>query len=550
MGYLVHILIALAAQGAAEVGLESGARLALVVPLLAFVPPVLGALARRAALRGRFRLAGLVTRALALSPALLHLAALALCGWRLSVSAWLGLDVSLFEWPTLGLLLVLAPFALYTLAAIDAQARLNAERAPVRRSLRRFQARMFLSGLLPVAGYICGASALGLFPELRLNVEEVALWNALFSLAFFGALALCLPWILRNTWDTAPIEPGGARMLLERVAELAGFRCQDLYVWRTGNLMANAAVIGVGPWSRIVLFSDSLLAQLAPRELAAVFAHEIGHARRHHVLIFLCFAAGFFMAADLVAGAFDPGGELVGLSVMGAALAFWFVGFGWLSRRFELDADLFSLGLIGDPMALTSALEAVGGHLRDVASWRHFSVAERAVFLRRAASERGFARAFRRRLSAFVWLGVALFAVAAVLQARDVLAGFASERVVVELRLGRYAAAAERLAGVAAADEDLARIVARARDARLGDFEGPAPAARECRARARHEIAADRAQEAWDWLRLARLAGEREAEVLAEGLELADEGEVDAARERFESAGAREYLDWLARRGR
>ena len=63
--------------------------------------------------------------------------------------------------------------------------------------------------------------------------------------------------------------------------------------------MANAAIVGFLPGHRTVLFSDSLLAGLPPRELAAVFAHEIGHARRHHVLVFGAWTLVFFLAGDL-----------------------------------------------------------------------------------------------------------------------------------------------------------------------------------------------------------------------------------------------------------
>src|SRR5262249_6269763 len=157
-------------------------------------------------------------------------------------------------------------------------------------------------------------------------------------------------------------------------------------------------ILGVGPRHRVVLFSDLLLAQLGPRELAAVFAHEIGHAFRRHVRIFVTWAAGFFMAADLVARhLFADSPWVSGGFVVGAMLA-WYWAFGFLSRRFELEADLFSLDLLGDPGALIAALERVGGAFRDVASWRHFSTAARVRFIERAATDPAVGDRLRREL--------------------------------------------------------------------------------------------------------------------------------------------------------
>src|SRR2546427_11641428 len=44
----------------------------------------------------------------------------------------------------------------------------------------------------------------------------------------------------------------------------------------------NAYFTGFGAAKRIVLF-DTLLSRLAPPEVEAVLAHELGHYRRHHV---------------------------------------------------------------------------------------------------------------------------------------------------------------------------------------------------------------------------------------------------------------------------
>ena len=152
-----------------------------------------------------------------------------------------------------------------------------------------------------------------------------------------------------------------ARYLLERCAESAGFRCKRFLVWRTGHQMSNAAVMGFASWHRSVLFTDLLLAQLGPRQLAAVFGHEMGHVLRHHVLVFAAWSLGFFLAGDVLLRATDVEDPALLLAGVTAFVAFWALGFGYMSRRFELDADLVALELTGDPEALASALDTVAG---------------------------------------------------------------------------------------------------------------------------------------------------------------------------------------------
>jgi len=166
--------------------------------------------------------------------------------------------------------------------------------------------------------------------------------------------------------------------------------------------MANAAIVGFTPKGRTVLFSDHLLSLLNRRELCAVYAHEIGHARRGHVTVFLCWTLGFVFLGDYTArGMGDAHGAWVGAGVGLVAIGLWFFSFGWLSRRFELDADLFSLQTTEDLPALVSALERVSGGDREASGWRHFGVGPRVRFLARTVSNEPFVTRFRSRLRVF-----------------------------------------------------------------------------------------------------------------------------------------------------
>jgi len=71
---------------------------------------------------------------------------------------------------------------------------------------------------------------------------------------------------------------------IEGLLARCGFRSKGLYVMDGSKRSAhgNAYFTGFGAAKRIVFF-DTLLSRLAPGEVEAVLAHELGHYRQHHV---------------------------------------------------------------------------------------------------------------------------------------------------------------------------------------------------------------------------------------------------------------------------
>ncbi len=195
MGYLLHILLALGVQALGEADLILGRVGVWLLIALLFVPHALGALARRAALAGRFARAALIGRLVQFAPLAAFLC-LVLCGWVQDVRRWTGSELSVFGWPEPAVLLSLAPFLVLQLLAIDALARLQEDRPIHRRRARAFQARMFLASLLPIVVYLTLASAVGWSDVTRVYVERVALFNAAFVTVLFVVLALLLPTLL------------------------------------------------------------------------------------------------------------------------------------------------------------------------------------------------------------------------------------------------------------------------------------------------------------------------------------------------------------------
>jgi len=137
---------------------------------------------------------------------------------------------------------------------------------------------------------------------------------------------------------------------------------------------ANAWFSGFGGSRRIVLF-DTLLETLSREQTLAVLAHEIGHARRHHirkslVVSVVCTLIGFGLLGLLIGEpAFYEAFGFMQPSTHAALVIFMFASSpvtfflaplsSILSRRFEYEADRFASDAVGSPQPLIEALVAL-----------------------------------------------------------------------------------------------------------------------------------------------------------------------------------------------
>ncbi|HIF41390.1 MAG TPA: hypothetical protein EYQ74_09860 [Planctomycetes bacterium] len=425
----------------AQLGLVQGQASALWGLLLLLAPYVVGRLSRRSMLAGHFRRASLLGRLLGLWSVVGFGVFVLGTNWIALLRQWSGSSLDPESWPELTLIPAFAPFVILQVLCIDAEARVNTRPGVGRSAARGLALRMFLSTVTPLAVYLGVLGVVGAVPLARTLVEEVDLYHALFLTLLLVGMSLGVPHLIANAWRTRPLEPGPTSEILGRVAERAGFTCREVRVWDTGNLIANAAIVGVGR-RRLVLLSDALLQTLGPRELASVYGHEIGHAKCRHVSIFLAWSLGFFLAADLLA----PASELWGSVFLAGALGTWILCFGWLSRRSELEADLYSLNLLGDSEALASALGQVGQRMSDRGGWRHFSASIRMGFLASVSTDPEVGRRFKRRMRVGAWLGAGLLAVTGALELRQMGEAYGPQRTRADLALGRYPAAIARAA--------------------------------------------------------------------------------------------------------
>jgi STE24 endopeptidase len=82
----------------------------------------------------------------------------------------------------------------------------------------------------------------------------------------------------------APLEDAALKARIEQLLAKCGFRAKGLFVMDGSKRSShgNAYFTGFGAAKRIVFF-DTLLARLAPAEVEAVLAHELGHFKLRHV---------------------------------------------------------------------------------------------------------------------------------------------------------------------------------------------------------------------------------------------------------------------------
>jgi STE24 endopeptidase len=181
-------------------------------------------------------------------------------------------------------------------------------------------------------------------------------------IAFTMALVALFPKYIAPFFNRfTPLPQGEIRTRIENLLERCGFRAEGLFVMDGSKRSShgNAYFTGFGRSKRIVFF-DTLVERLAPAEVEAVLAHELGHYARGHVwrMLAIRFALAFVMLA-LLGWVIDKPWFHQGLGLAsphtGAALALFFIAVpvftfpfqpvsSWASRRQEFEADEFAAG--------------------------------------------------------------------------------------------------------------------------------------------------------------------------------------------------------------
>ena len=193
------------------------------------------------------------------------------------------------------------------------------------------------------------------------------LWVWLAWLAFQVLMLVLFPTVIAPLFNKfSPLPAGPERERIEQLLARCNFAARGLFVVdgsrRSGH--GNAYFTGFGRARRVVFF-DTLLARLAPEEVEAVLAHELGHFKLRHVakrvawsavvsLAFLALLAWLATASWFYAGLGIPAGAVdVAMTRPGIALALFMLALpvftfvlsplsALYSRKHEFEADAFA----------------------------------------------------------------------------------------------------------------------------------------------------------------------------------------------------------------
>ena len=181
-------------------------------------------------------------------------------------------------------------------------------------------------------------------------------WNLFLLVVNMIAPTLILPLFNKLT----PITEGEVSSRVKALLERCGFKARGVFLMDGSKRSShgNAFFAGFGAAKRIVLF-DTLVERLAPPEVEAVLAHELGHYRLHHIVKNLVLSAalsfaGLWLLGQLIDKPWFYDGLGVATPGTAAALALFllvipeFLFFldpvaSRFSRKHEFEADAYAV---------------------------------------------------------------------------------------------------------------------------------------------------------------------------------------------------------------
>ncbi len=244
----------------------------------------------------------------------------------------------------------------------------------------------------------------------------------LFAL-FLVFLMFAFPPLVRTLWGCRPLPPGPLRERLLAFCRSQGFS-SEIYSWPLfeGQVLT-AGIMGIIPRLRYLLITPALLETLNEEELDSVLAHEIGHVKHRHLILYIVLFLGFSLLAGALSRPlphlilssdtfyrllpqlpFAPEnvlGILATAPLLVLMLVYFRFVFGYFIRNFERQADAYVFRALGTGWPLIRSFEKIallGGGNRDEKNWHHFGIGERIDFLSRCERDRSLVSHHDRKL--------------------------------------------------------------------------------------------------------------------------------------------------------
>lgn len=249
-------------------------------------------------------------------------------------------------------------------------------------------------------------------------------------LLFLLLVLFFFPPLVRRLWGCTPFPEGEMLNHLQNFFKKQRFSAK-VYIWPLfEGRVITAGVMGIIPGLRYVMITPALLESLSLEEIDAVMAHEIGHIKNMHMLLYLLIIAGFSIFSGFILepltffllsrdsfytilGITGLSAEnlltaFMGMGLLGIMLLYFRFLFGYFIRNFERQADLHVFKAIGSNHSIISAFEKIAilsGNTRDLPSWHHFGIGQRVDFLEKCNQDPRQVRRHNRK----VWLSLLLY---------------------------------------------------------------------------------------------------------------------------------------------
>ena len=258
------------------------------------------------------------------------------------------------------------PFSLYDTFKIENKYGFNA--MTVRLWIIDFLKSLLLSTIL-----IAIVLTVGLW-FIQSSPDNWWIWIWIFYLIFSLFIMYISPYVIEPLFNKfTPIEDKSLAQKIRELLQRVGIQVSRVFKMDASKRSrhTNAYFSGFGKVKRIILY-DTLLEKMNQDELLAVLSHEAGHWKKKHVLKLIIISEIISLAAiyisfmvlqtDFLTNIFHIEqhtffAKIVILGFLGSIISFPFIPLGnYISRRFEREADRFSIQLMENKKNISTAL--------------------------------------------------------------------------------------------------------------------------------------------------------------------------------------------------
>jgi len=190
-------------------------------------------------------------------------------------------------------------------------------------------------------------------------------------------------WILPLFNKLTPMEEGDLKSSIFQFSEKVNFPLDNIFVMDGSKRSSkgNAFFSGIGKRKKVVLF-DTLIAKHSIEELTAVFAHEVGHFKKKHIVLgtllsilqvgLMLYLLSLMIFSSEVS--FALGGEVstIHLNILGFVILYTPVSrllgivMNIFSRKNEYEADAYAKEYFGEKPLISGLKKMSGDHLSNL----------------------------------------------------------------------------------------------------------------------------------------------------------------------------------------